>query len=222
MSGPYFEHSEIRFGRIWREGLNNRLSASIQSAQHSLESSAAKTPAHDDENSRSGSTQPQQRSSDSAQSSAGSGLSRGSSEGISAKPFSGPSVFQPIPLQQQRFEREVLNNTVPERRLPKPLSPDPVSDNFPFSNHAIPKKPVPARTQPPTHDRENSLFVPSRPAPRPPGNVQSPSHRLGAKAPAVHRGESWTRRSVEPEEVQELLRGCTLELKSRGMSVTYF
>jgi len=210
VSGPYFEHSEIRFGRIWREGLNNRLSASIQSAQHSLESSAAKTPAHDDENSRSGSTQPQQRSSDSAQSSAGSGLSRGS------------SVFQPIPLQQQRFEREVLNNTVPERRLPKPLSPDPVSDNFPFSNHAIPKKPVPARTQPPTHDRENSLFVPSRPAPRPPGNVQSPSHRLGAKAPAVHRGESWTRRSVEPEEVQELLRGCTLELKSRGMSVTYF
>jgi len=29
--------------------------------------------------------------------------------------------------------------------------------------------------------------------------------------------DAWTRTSVEPEEVQELLRGCTLELKSRGM-----
>jgi hypothetical protein len=30
--------------------------------------------------------------------------------------------------------------------------------------------------------------------------------------------DAWTRNSVEPEEVQELLRGCTLELKSRGMA----
>src|SRR3954470_19461364 len=29
--------------------------------------------------------------------------------------------------------------------------------------------------------------------------------------------DAWTRKSVDPEEVQELLRGCTLELKSRGM-----
>lgn len=28
--------------------------------------------------------------------------------------------------------------------------------------------------------------------------------------------DAWTRKSVEPEEVQELLRGCTIELKSRG------
>ena len=26
--------------------------------------------------------------------------------------------------------------------------------------------------------------------------------------------DAWTRTSVEPEEIQELLRGCTLELKS--------
>lgn len=31
--------------------------------------------------------------------------------------------------------------------------------------------------------------------------------------------DAWTRTSVEPEEVQELLRGCTLELKSRGMNL---
>lgn len=29
--------------------------------------------------------------------------------------------------------------------------------------------------------------------------------------------DAWTRKSVEPEEVQELLRECTLELKSKGM-----
>lgn len=29
--------------------------------------------------------------------------------------------------------------------------------------------------------------------------------------------DAWARKDVEPEEVQELLRGCTHELKSRGM-----
>lgn len=34
--------------------------------------------------------------------------------------------------------------------------------------------------------------------------------------------DAWTRTSVEAEEVQELLKGCTIELKSRGMpSVQY-
>lgn len=37
-------------------------------------------------------------------------------------------------------------------------------------------------------------------------------------APPKPRWEdAWTRNTVDPEEVQELLRGCTLELKSRGM-----
>jgi len=31
--------------------------------------------------------------------------------------------------------------------------------------------------------------------------------------------DAWTRKTVEPEEVQQLLRGCTAELKSRGMDV---
>lgn len=29
--------------------------------------------------------------------------------------------------------------------------------------------------------------------------------------------DAWTRTTVEPEEIQELVRGCTVELKSRGM-----
>ena len=29
--------------------------------------------------------------------------------------------------------------------------------------------------------------------------------------------DAWTRKTVEPEEVQDLVRGCTVELKSRGM-----
>jgi hypothetical protein len=29
--------------------------------------------------------------------------------------------------------------------------------------------------------------------------------------------DAWTRTSIEPEEVQELLHGCTIELKSKGM-----
>jgi hypothetical protein len=32
--------------------------------------------------------------------------------------------------------------------------------------------------------------------------------------------DAWTRKTVEPDEVQELLRGCTAELKSRGMDMT--
>jgi hypothetical protein len=28
--------------------------------------------------------------------------------------------------------------------------------------------------------------------------------------------DAWTRKTVEPEEIQELLHGCTVELKSRG------
>ena len=28
--------------------------------------------------------------------------------------------------------------------------------------------------------------------------------------------DAWTRKDVEPEEVQELLRGCTIEMKARG------
>lgn len=30
--------------------------------------------------------------------------------------------------------------------------------------------------------------------------------------------DAWTRKTVEPEEIHELVRGCTLELKSKGMS----
>jgi hypothetical protein len=38
------------------------------------------------------------------------------------------------------------------------------------------------------------------------------------EAPPKPRWEdAWTRKSVDPEEVQELLHGCTLELKSKGM-----
>lgn len=29
--------------------------------------------------------------------------------------------------------------------------------------------------------------------------------------------DAWTRKTVEPDEIQELLHGCTLELKSRGV-----
>jgi hypothetical protein len=29
--------------------------------------------------------------------------------------------------------------------------------------------------------------------------------------------DAWIRKTVDPEEVQELLKGCTIELKSRGM-----
>lgn len=31
--------------------------------------------------------------------------------------------------------------------------------------------------------------------------------------------DAWTRTTVEPEEVQDLIRGCTVELKSRGMQL---
>lgn len=37
-----------------------------------------------------------------------------------------------------------------------------------------------------------------------------------APPPKPHWDDAWTRKDVEPEEIQELLRCCTSELKSRG------
>ena len=37
-----------------------------------------------------------------------------------------------------------------------------------------------------------------------------------APPPKPHWDDAWTRKEVEPEEIQELLRCCTHEMKSRG------
>ena len=42
-----------------------------------------------------------------------------------------------------------------------------------------------------------------------------------APPPKPHWDDAWTRKEVEPEEIQELLRGCTNELKSRGETISY-
>lgn len=48
----------------------------------------------------------------------------------------------------------------------------------------------------------------------------------GAVVPApppkpLWEGDAWTRKAVEPEEIQELLRGCTNELKSRALDMPF-
>lgn len=50
--------------------------------------------------------------------------------------------------------------------------------------------------------------------------------KKGAQQPAIDAGppkprweDAWTRKTVEPQEVQELLHGCTVELKARGTSM---
>ena len=40
-----------------------------------------------------------------------------------------------------------------------------------------------------------------------------------APPPKPRWDDAWTRKDVEAEEVQELLRGCTIELKSRGIRI---
>ena len=47
--------------------------------------------------------------------------------------------------------------------------------------------------------------------------------KKGAQQPAIDAAparprweDAWTRKTVEPQEVQELLHGCTVELKARG------
>lgn len=48
------------------------------------------------------------------------------------------------------------------------------------------------------------------------------AQNTASEAPPKPRWEdAWTRTSVEPEEVQELLRGCTLELKSRALDMPF-
>ena len=44
-----------------------------------------------------------------------------------------------------------------------------------------------------------------------------PNGAVPAPPPKPRWDDAWTRKEVEPEEIQELLRGCTIELKSRGM-----
>ena len=34
-------------------------------------------------------------------------------------------------------------------------------------------------------------------------------------------GDAWTRKEVEPEEIQELVRGCTNEMKSRALDIPF-
>ncbi|KAH8813031.1 hypothetical protein F5884DRAFT_320931 [Xylogone sp. PMI_703] len=40
-------------------------------------------------------------------------------------------------------------------------------------------------------------------------------------APVKQWEDAWTRKTVDPEEVQELLRGCTIELKSRALDTPF-
>jgi len=40
---------------------------------------------------------------------------------------------------------------------------------------------------------------------------------IDAAPPKPRWEDEWTRKTVDPQEVQELLRGCTIELKARGM-----
>jgi len=40
--------------------------------------------------------------------------------------------------------------------------------------------------------------------------------------PKPQWADAWTRKTVDPDEVQELLRGCTLELKSRGVLLSRY
>ena len=51
-------------------------------------------------------------------------------------------------------------------------------------------------------------------------------HTNGVLVPApppkpLWEGDAWTRKEVEPEEIQELLRGCTNELKSRALDMPF-
>lgn len=54
-------------------------------------------------------------------------------------------------------------------------------------------------------------------APKSKKNALYQADNTDDQAPQPQRWEdAWTRKSVEPEEVQELIRGCTVELKTRG------
>ena len=51
-------------------------------------------------------------------------------------------------------------------------------------------------------------------------------HTNGADVPApppkpLWEGDAWIREEVEPEEIQELLSGCTYELKSRSLDMPF-
>ena len=51
-------------------------------------------------------------------------------------------------------------------------------------------------------------------------------HANGALPPApppkpLWEGDAWIRKEVEPEEVQELVRGCTNEMKSRALDIPF-
>ncbi|TVY62718.1 Morphogenesis-related protein MSB1 [Lachnellula suecica] len=49
----------------------------------------------------------------------------------------------------------------------------------------------------------------------------APQDNVVAAPPKPRWEDAWTRKTVDAEEVQELLRGCTLELKSRGLDTPF-
>jgi hypothetical protein len=54
-----------------------------------------------------------------------------------------------------------------------------------------------------------------------PAKIKKGVQQVVTQEPQKPRWEdAWTRKSVDAEEVQELLHGCTVELKSRGTDVT--
>ena len=60
-----------------------------------------------------------------------------------------------------------------------------------------------------------------------PKSRKKAGHYTNGVAPApppkpLWEGDAWTRKEVEPEEIQELLRGCTNELKSRALDIPLF
>lgn len=63
-------------------------------------------------------------------------------------------------------------------------------------------------------DKEGAVVIPKSKKAR---NAHT-NGAVPAPPPKPHWDDAWTRKEVEPEEIQELLRGCTYEMKSRGMS----
>ncbi|CAG8956851.1 hypothetical protein HYFRA_00012306 [Hymenoscyphus fraxineus] len=52
-------------------------------------------------------------------------------------------------------------------------------------------------------------------------NKKGQQSEVEAAPPPPRWEDAWTRTSVDPEEVQELLRGCTIELKSRALDMPF-
>jgi hypothetical protein len=129
-----------------------------------------------------------------------------------------PQSVLPKPPAKPELTKKPPTKIPNAKQVPqKPAVPPVPPRNPPIPEQTVPLKVTPERLPTQSLVPQKGL-VQGRARQQPTPNTPPTTPYYSKGWPASEMGYFWARSSVEPTEVQELLRGCTLELKSKGMS----